>query len=308
MQTAKRKKRLVVNQITPATNLIITIFMIILCIGTIFPLLLCFMISISSLESISEVGYTLFPKEISFIAYEYLFKAGQNMWRAYGNTIFYTAFGTVLSLLVMSMFAYVLSRKQLRWRYGLALYTYGTALFGGGLAAAYILTTRVLRIDDTIWVFILPGLVSPFNVIMLRTFIQTSIPESLIESAKLDGASEFQVYWRIVLPLFKAGLATIGLFGVVGRWNDWFTAVLYVRNQKLWPIMTLLQQIERSMAMLKEGSPAAATAEGIRMLSQMPSESTRIAIMMFAILPLLVCYPFFQKYFIKGMTVGSVKG
>ncbi len=308
MKVKKKKSRLISNQIKPSTNFVINIFMTILAIGTIFPLLLCFMISISSQQSISDVGYTIFPKEISFIAYEYLIKAGQNMWRAYGNTIFYATFGTVLSLFVMSMFAYVLSRKQLRWRYALALYTYCTALFGGGLAAAYILTTRVLRIDDTIWVFIIPGLVSPFNVIMLRTFVQSSIPDSLVESAKLDGASEFQIYLRIILPLFKAGLATIGLFGVIGRWNDWFTAVLYVRNQKLWPIMTLLQQIERSMSMLKEGTPAAATAEGIRMLSQMPSESTRIAIMMFAILPLLIAYPFFQQYFVKGMTVGSVKG
>lgn len=304
----KKKKRLVVNQITPATNVIFTVFMTLIAIGTVFPVLLCVSISVSSPEAIQEFGYTLIPRELSFKAYEYLFKAGRAMWRAYGNTIFYTVTGTVLSLLVMSMFAYVLSRKQLRCRYGLALYTYGTGLIGGGLVATYILMTRLLQIDDTIWVFILPGLVSPFHVIMLRTFIQTSIPDSLVESAKLDGANEFQVYTRIVLPLFKAGLATIGLFGVVGRWNDWFTGVLYIRDQKLVPIMTLLQQLERNMEMLKSGSPAAATAEGMRMMAQMPAEATRIAIMLFAILPLLICYPFFQQYFIKGLTVGSVKG
>ena len=308
MHKKTKRSKLVINQVTPTTNFFITVFMIILAIGTIVPVLLCVSISISTGEAVSKYGYTLFPREISFAAYEYLFKAGQGMWRAYGNTIFYTAFGTVLSLLVMSMFAYVLSRKQLRCRYALALYTYCTALFGGGLAATYILTTRVLRIDDTIWVFILPGLVSPFNVIMLRTFIQTSIPDSLIESAKLDGASEFQVYARIVMPLFKAGLATIGLFGVVARWNDWFTGILFIRNQKLVPIMTLLQQMERNIEMLKAGSPASATAEGMRMLAQMPAEGTRMAIMLIAILPLLICYPFFQQYFIKGMTVGSVKG
>lgn len=304
----KKKKRLVVNQITPATNVIFTVFMTLIAIGTVFPVLLCVSISVSSPEAIQEFGYTLIPRELSFKAYEYLFKAGRAMWRAYGNTIFYTVTGTVLSLLVMSMFAYVLSRKQLRCRYGLALYTYGTGLIGGGLAATYILMTRLLQIDDTIWVFILPGLVSPFHVIMLRTFIQTSIPDSLVESAKLDGANEFQIYARIVLPLFKAGLATIGLFGVVSRWNDWFTGVLYIRDQKLVPIMTLLQQLERNMEMLKSGSPAAATAEGMRMMAQMPAEATRIAIMLFAILPLLICYPFFQQYFIKGLTVGSVKG
>lgn len=308
MQVKTRKKRLVVNQVTPTTNAIITAFMVLIAIGTVFPVLLTFMMSITDPAWASEHGYSLFPGKLNFKAYEYLFKAGHAMWRAYGMTIFYTVTGTLSSLLVMSMFAYVLSRKQLRCRYGLALYTYCTALFGGGLAATYILTTRVLRIDDTIWVFILPGLVSPFNVIMLRTFIQTSIPEELLESAKLDGANEFQIYGRIVLPLFKAGLATIGLFSVVAKWNDWFTGVLFIRNQKLIPIMTLLQQIERNIEMLKAGSPASATAEGMKMLSQMPAEGTRIAIMMFAILPLLVCYPFFQRYFIKGMTVGSVKG
>lgn len=308
MQILKRKKRLVINQVTPFTNGVITVFISILAFSTLFPVLLCFMMSITDPTWANEHGYSLFPGKLNFKAYEYLIKAGHNMWRAYGNTIFYTAFGTVASLLVMSMFAYVMSRKHLRCRYALALYTYCTALFGGGLAATYILTTRVLRIDDTIWVFILPGLVSPFNVIMLRTFIQTAIPEELLESAKLDGANEFQIYAKIVMPLFKAGLATIGLFGVVARWNDWFTGILFIRNQKLVPIMTLLQQMERNIEMLKSGSPASATAEGMRMLAAMPAEGTRIAIMMFAILPLLVCYPFFQQYFIKGMTVGSVKG
>lgn len=308
MTVKTKKKRLVINQVTPTTNTIISIFMALLAFGTVFPVLLCFSISITSPEAAAEYGYGLIPRGFSFSAYEYLFKAGHAMWRAYGMTIFYTAFGTVLSLWVMSMFAYVLSRKQLRCRYGLALYTYCTALFGGGLAATYILTTRVLRIDDTIWVFILPGLVSPFNVIMLRTFIQTAIPEELLESAKLDGANEFQVYSRIVMPLFKAGLATIGLFSVVAKWNDWFTGVLFIRNQKLVPIMTLLQNLERNIEMLKAGSPASSTAEGMRLLASMPTENVRIAIMLFAILPLLVCYPFFQKYFIKGMTVGSVKG
>ena len=156
--------------------------------------------------------------------------------------------------------------------------------------------------------FILPGLVSPFYVIMLRAFMQSTIPESLLESAKLDGANAWQVYSRIVMRLSKAGLATVGLFFVVSKWNDWFTGVLYIQDKKLLPIMTVLQNIQSNIEFLKRGSRAAATAEGMQMLKDMPTESSRMAITIIATLPLLIIYPFFQKYFVKGLTIGSVKG
>ncbi len=305
----KKKKRLVINSVSPATNLLLSLIISLMGVVTLAPVLLVISISVSSSDSIQQFGYQFWPAEFSVEAYKYLIKVGDTMWRAYGMTIFYTVAGTILSLLVMSMFAYALSRKDLKGRVFLAFFTYFTTLFGGGLVPSYILTTRYLQIDNSIWVFLLPGLVSAFHVMMLRSFIQTTIHDSLIESAKLDGANEYQTYFRIVLPLFKAGLATIGLFGVVGRWNDWFTGMLYSSKVKaLQPIMTFLQFIMDNVSRLKQGSAAAATAEGMRLLNELPTESTQMAITIIAILPLLVCYPFFQKYFIKGLTVGSVKG
>ena len=305
----KAPKKLAINSVSPALNLILSLIISLMGVITLAPILLVISISVSSGSAISQNGYQFWPSEFSVDAYKYLIKVGDTMWRAYGNTIFYTVFGTVLSLFVMSMFAYTLSRKDLKGRTFLAFFTYFTTLFGGGLVPGYILMTRYLQIDNTIWVFILPGLVSAFHVIMLRTFIQTTIHDSLLESAKLDGANEYQVYFWIVLPLFKAGLATIGLFGVVSRWNDWFTGMLYANKEKtLQPIMTFLQMILNNFNHLKQNSAAAATAEGMRMLKELPTESTQMAITIIAILPLLVCYPFFQKYFIKGLTVGSVKG
>ncbi len=308
MSKNNKRTQLNINSVTPTTNFFFSVIMVIACVCTLAPLLLVVSISVSSAGSIENNGYQFWPAEFSIAAYEYLFKVGSTMWRSYGNTIFYTATGTIASLFVMSLFAYALSRKTLKGRAALAFFNYFTALFGGGLVPYYLLITKYLNIDDTIWVFILPGLVSPFYVLMLRAFMQSSISESLLESAKLDGANEYQTYFQIVLPLSKAGLATIGLFTVVGKWNDWFTGVLFVQDKKLQPIMTVLQNIQNNIEYLKQGSAAASTAEGMMMLQSMPTESTRMAITIIAILPLLIAYPFFQKYFVKGLTVGSVKG
>lgn len=305
----KNNNGLRLNSVSPATNVVLSVILSLVGVIMLAPVLLVISISLSSTNSIENFGYQFWPAEFSFDAYKYLFKVGDTLWRAYGMTIFYVFSGTLLCLLVMSLMAYAIARRDLKGRMGLTFYLYFTALFSGGLVPGYILVTRYLHIDNTIWVYLLPGLVSPFNVIMLRSFIHTTISDSLIESAKLDGANEYQIYFRIVLPLFKAALATIGLFSVVGRWNDWYTGMLYLNKAKhLQPIMTYLQNIMENINRLKQGSTAAGTAEGLMMLQQMPSESTQMAITVIAILPLLVAYPFFQKYFIKGLTVGSVKG
>lgn len=296
------------NTISPTTNAVLMVVFTILCAVFILPVVLVVCVSLSSKESIAFNGYKFIPEEWTLEAYKYLFKIGDNLWRSYGMSIFYTAVGTVLSLFIMSMFAYVLSRKSFRWRQPLAFFTFFTTLFGGGMVSTYILYTQYLHIDDTIWVFILPGLVSAFNVIILRTFMSTTIPDSLYESAKLDGANDWQIYSKIVMPLSKAGIASVGLFGVVDRWNDWFTGLMYVNDRKLVPVMTFLQRIQKRLDFLTNGSDAANTMEGMQAIASLPSESARMAITVVVILPLLVAYPFFQKYFVKGLTVGSVKG
>jgi len=303
-----RKKQYKVNQISDGWNLLFSLLMIVLAFCTVMPIILMVVISFSSAESIALNGYKYIPSEWSLEAYKAIAKMGSSFGRSYLMTIFYTAVGTVLGLIVMSMFAYVLARKDFVYRRQLSFWIFFTTLFSGGLVPSYILNTRYLHINDTIWIFILPTLVSAFDIIILRTFVQTTIPDALFDSAKIDGANDFQVYLHIVLPLFKAGLATVGLFKVVENWNNWFTGVLYIENPKLVPIMTLLQKIQKDIEYLKSNTEFANSQEGMELMANLPSEACRMAISVIAILPLMVMYPFFQKYFVKGMTVGSVKG
>lgn len=305
MNTVKRKRQ--VNDLSRGWNAVLTVFFTVLAIFTIIPLILVICISFSSAESIAYNGYKFIPSEWTIAAYSTLVKMGGNFVQSYKMTIFYAFGGTILSLFVMSMFAYVLARKDFKYRRALSFYLFFTMLFSGGMVPSYIINSRYLHLNDTIWIFLLPTLVNAFDVIILRTFVQTSVPDSLFEAAKIDGANDFQVYCHVLMPLFKAGLATIGLFNVVTRWNNWFTGLLYIENRKLIPIMTLLQEIQKSISYLKSGAEAN-TPEALEALASLPGESARMAIAIVAILPLLVAYPFFQKYFVKGIMLGSVKG
>jgi len=183
-----------------------------------------------------------------------------------------------------------------------------TMLFSGGLVPSYIINVNVLHLYDTFWILVLSSMVSAFNIIVLRTFITTTIPIDLFDAAQIDGATEFTIFLDIVLPLSKAGLATIGLFVLVGKWNEWFTGMLYIDNPKLIPLQTMLTRIQQKIDFIKNNSSIASTPDGIAMLKSMPSEQTRMAILVLSTVPILFAYPFFQRYFIQGMTIGSVKG
>lgn len=303
-----RKKRAYrINEISNTSNLVLTIVMTILAICTLIPVLLVVSVSLSSEEALSH-GYKLIPEEFSLEAYTVLLKTGQSMARAYANTVFYSFTGTAMALIVMSLFAYVLSLKDFKARNKFAFYAFFTTMFSAGLVPAYFVNVRLLHLGDTIWIFLLPGLVAPFNVIILRTFMQTSIPDSLMEAARLDGASDWRIYWQIVMPLSKAGLATVGLTTLVAKWNDWFTGLLYIRNPDLIPLMTYLEKMQKNLDFLKANSQLAGTPDGNALLASIPTQSTRMAILVLGILPIMLAYPFFQKYFVKGLTVGSVKG
>ena len=303
----RQKKAYRINEISDTSNLLITIVMTILAILTLIPILLVVSISLSSEEALSH-GYKLIPEEFSFEAYALLTEAGKSLVRAYANTVFYSFVGTAMSLFVMSLFAYVLSLKDFKPRNKLAFYAFFTTMFSAGLVPSYIVNVRLLNLDDTVWIFLLPGLVAPFNVIILRTFMQTSIPDSLVEAARLDGASDWRIYWQIIMPLSKAGLATVGLTTLVAKWNDWFTGLLYIRNPDLIPLMTYLEKMQKSLDFLKANAGLAGTPDGNALLASIPTQSTRMAILVLGILPIMVAYPFFQKYFVQGLTVGSVKG
>jgi putative aldouronate transport system permease protein len=181
-------------------------------------------------------------------------------------------------------------------------------LFSGGLVPSYIINVNCLHLYDSFWVLVLPSLVNAFNVIVLRTFISTTIPSEMLDAAQIDGANEFRIYTSIVLPLSKAGLATIALFVLVSKWNEWFTGMLYIDNPKLIPLQTMLTRIQQKIDLIKNNSSIASTPDGMALLDSMPTEQTRMAIVMISTLPILFAYPFFQRYFIQGMTIGSVKG
>lgn len=297
------------NSISPIANAVLVVILVLVALTVIYPMLLVTMISFSTSESLALNGYTIFPDALSLQAYEYLAKGGgTQIVDSYIITIFYTITGTLLSLSVMSMYAFVLANKNFPARKFYTFVLFFTMLFSGGMVPSYIVNTRYLHMYDTIWIFLLPSLMSAYNVIILRTFINSSIPDALFEAARIDGASNFRIFFQIVLPLFKPGLATIGLFNVVARWNDWFTAVLYIENPKLTPLQTVLQRIQNNIQFIKSNSQLASSQEGQQMLQNMPTESTQMAILLIITIPILFAYPFFQRYFIQGLTIGSVKG
>ena len=306
----KKKRPYRVNELSNGWNLIFNLVIGTLAIATIMPVVLVLAVSLSSGEDLTKYGYQFIPKNITFGAYLGLIETGQAIWWGYLVTIFYAFAGTIMHLAVTAMFGYVMARREYPLRKFLTMAVFFPTLFGGGLVPTYMLYTQILNIDNTIWVFLLPGAFGVFNAIILRTFIQSGLPDSLLDAALLDGANDWQIFVRIVLPLAKAGLATISLFRVIGVWNDWFTGVLYIeeRNQRLRPVMTLLQSMQKNIEALSN-DPALKDDPGVmEQLAAMPTESTQMAITFLVSLPLLVAYPFFQKYFVKGMTIGSVKG
>ena len=296
------------NMISPGANVVLMIVMIFLAALVVLPLVLIVIVSFSSSLSIAHRGYTFFPEEWTLMGYQYLFKSGEQVLQSYLITIFYAVTGTVLSLIIMSMFAFVLSQKQLKGRMFLTFFMYLTMLIHSGLVARYIIYTQVYHIYDTIWVFLLPGLVGGYNIFILRTFINTTIPDSLFEAAKIDGATDFTVYVKIVMPLFKAGLATIGLFRVVGIWNDWFTGFMYAEKSWLIPLQTMLIKIQKNVDFIMSNSELANSPDGLELIKNLPKQSMQMAIFVISTIPILCAYPFFQKYFISGLTIGSVQG
>jgi len=272
------------------------------------PMLLVIIVSFSSEMSIADNGYSFFPSEWTLDGYKYLFKTGDQLLDSYIVTIFHSLTGTLMSLTVMTMFAYVIAQKSFRHCKLFTWILFFTMLFSGGLVPSYILNVRYLHINNTIWIFLLPSLVNAYYTIILRTFIRTTIPDTLFEAARIDGAGHFRIYASIVLPLFKTGIATVGLFSMVSRWNDWFTGMLYIQNPKLVPLQTLLTKIQNTIDFLKQNAAIAGTPDGVTFLRQLPDENMRMACTMMVVLPILFAYPFFQRYFVQGLTVGSIKG
>lgn len=286
------------------SQIALIIFFIIVSLLIIFPFVLLVSVSLSNEKDIVTYGYSLWPRHLDLSAYRYIFKNPVKILDAYKVTAFFSVVSMVLSVLLMAMIAYPLSRRNLKGRRALSFYLYFTMLFSGGMVPSYILITRYLHLGNNILVYIIPGLIVPWYVFMIRTFFQ-GLPEEIIESAAIDGAEEYTIFFRIMLPLSKPVLATVALFVFLNKWNDWMNSMLYIDDPELFSLQYLLQKIMSDVELLEKN---AQNANMIQQVTEIPSETVRMAMAVVVAGPALLVFPFFQKYFVKGITVGSVKG
>ena len=285
-------------------QLILHIFFVVLCLTYIIPFLLLISISLSSDQSIREFGYTIFPKAATLEAYKMIFESPETIFNAYKVTIIFSLATMVLSVMVMTMVAYPLSRKNCVFRKALSYYIFFTMIFSGGMIPSYIINTKYLHLNDTLLIYIIPCLVNAWNVIVIRTFFQ-GLPEGLVEAAKIDGASEAYTFVKIILPLSKPVIATMCFLTLLAKWNDWNTSLIYIRNEKLYSLQYMLQRILREVEFVKN---SVSHGDSLLDTSNLPTEGVRYAMALVAAGPMLVVFPFFQKYFAQGLTVGAIKG
>jgi putative aldouronate transport system permease protein len=270
----------------------------------IVPFVYVISISLSEETDIAMYGYSLIPRSFTLNAYEYLLQSPKQLITGYTVSILVTAIGTLLSLLLTAKLSYALSRRDFRGSNKMSFYVFFTMLFSGGLVPWYILIKKYLMIDDSYLALILPYVIMPWHVLLMKGFL-SDIPLALVESAKIDGAGEWKIFYRIILPLSKPALATVGLFIAFVYWNDWWLAMLFIDNQNLIPLQYMLYRIMNNIQFLSTSMQSANISIDV---TQMPNETARMAIAIMAAGPILFVFPFFQKYFIKGLTVGAVKG
>lgn len=295
-----RKKKLSGEKIFQIVDIVL------MCLFMLFILAPVFTVVMTSFVSEAEIArrgsFIFIPEEFDFSAYKMLLESGKNIGRAYGNTLFRVLAGTALNMLVTISLAYGLSRHNLKGRVLLTGFVFFTMLFSGGMVPTYILV-KSLHLIDSRWSMVLPCMVSTWNLLVMRNFFY-AIPRSLEEAAVIDGANDMQILAKVVLPLSKASIATIGLFYAVSHWNAWFDAMLYINKTSLLPMQNILRNIITSVSSIGElGSEAYNSMDVVP-----PTQSIRSATIIVTTLPILVVYPFIQKYFVKGVMVGSVKG
>lgn len=304
----KKKKitHIGVRQFNKPVNLIFNLVIAVFALSCILPFLFVLAISLTKESMIQQFGYSFWPRQWSFSGYTFLFgQMRSQIFQSLLVTVIVTVAGTFLNSTIVSLYAYAISRNNFPFRRFFTIFALITMLFSPGMVATYLVTTNLLHLGNTIFALIVPSMVNVFNIIVMRTFFKRSVPDAIIESARIDGASELRIFTQIVLPLAVPGVATISLFAALGYWNDWFNALLYIQSPNLVPLQYLLMQIQNNIQYLMQNAVAGAQLQGG--LAAMPSESARMAIVVVSILPIVVSYPFFQRYFVKGMTIGGVK-
>jgi putative aldouronate transport system permease protein len=271
----------------------------------IIPFVFVIIISFTSKESIALYGYSFLPREVTLSAYQFAIQLGRQLWVSYINSFGITIVGTLLSVLVCIFYSYGLYRKDFKFRGFFAFFAFFTMIFGGGLAPT-VMVCKALGLNNNYAALIVPLLIYPFYFIVMRTFFKTSVPESLIESAHIDGAGEYRTLFQIVMPISKPGIATVALLTSLGFWNEWFLSLLYITDDKYIPLQYLLVRLQRNVEFIVRNSSMMG-AEASTAIRNMPSQSLKMALVVFIVVPIALAYPFFQRYIISGLTVGAVK-
>lgn len=287
-------------------NRVATVILTVLVIIALLPIILIIIASFTDETTLLRGGYTFLPKKLSTDAYYYMIKQGTTIVRAYGVSFLVTIVGTLGSVILTTMLAYPMSRKSFKYRNALAFFVFFTMLFNGGIVPSYIMWTKFFHIKNTIWALLLPNyLVTAFNVILVKNFYSNNVPDALVEAAQIDGAGELKIFNKIMFPLARPVVATISLFTGLCYWNDWINGLYYVDNEKLYSIQLLLIKIMNNIQSLKANSSAAMLGTGA---VDLPGTSVRMAMAFIGILPILLIYPFVQKYLVEGVVIGAVKG
>ncbi|MBO0994683.1 carbohydrate ABC transporter permease [Bacillus sp. SD088] len=282
-----------------------TVLLGIFTIACLFPFAYVIVISFTSEESIVRNGFQLIPETWSLDAYKYLWQTKDQLLQSYWITIVVTILGTIISVAMITFYSYAISRPQFKYRKFFTFFAFFTMLFSGGMVPTYIVATQFLGIKNTIWALILPLAMNAFYIIIMRTFFIRSVPEAILESARIDGANEWRSFFQIVFPLSLPGIATIALFSTLGYWNDWFNALLYIDQPNLVPLQSLLMKIEANLEFMRQNIDISSQQSSL--FNTIPADAAKMAMVVIATLPIAVSYPFFQKYFISGLTIGGVK-
>ena len=274
----------------------------------VLPMILMLTSSFTDNDVLIAEGYSYFPSKWSAYAYEYIFSTGNSVMRAYLVSIILTMVGTSLALAITTLLAYALSKKDLPGKGILTFLVVFSMLFNGGLVPTYIVYTKIFHLNNTFWSLLIPGLLmNGFNVMLMKSYFCSSIPDEILDAAYIDGANEVKTFWKIVIPLSKPILATIALFAGIAYWNDWMNGYIYVtKRTELYSVQNLLNRMMQNIQFLSQSSSNVQNANVG--LSSIPLASVRMAMATVGILPIIIVYPFVQKYFVTGVMLGSVKG
>lgn len=269
----------------------------------VFPFIVIVSGSLTDNNTILTQGYSILPRDITLSAYQTIFRAPKDILQAYKMTFFYTIVGTAIGLIMITLTGYVISRREFKYRNAVSFLIYFTSIFGGGMIPWYLMYANVLNLKGSTFAIWFPALMSPFLVILMRTFIVGSVPEAITESAKIDGAGHFTIFAKIVMPVLGPGLATVGLFLALGYWNDWYRSSMFSTDSSTWELQFYLYDMLNATTALKQMAQSTSIST-----SELPTQSVKLAMAVVATGPVLLLYPFVQRFFVSGITVGAVKG